>query len=34
MESFIVGEVERGAKLPALSMNADTQGALRAWKKK
>ena len=35
MESFIVGEVERGAKLPGLyPMNADTKARYEAWKKK
>jgi len=35
MEGFIVGEVERGAKLPGLyPMNADTKARYEAWKKK
>src|SRR5882724_11591894 len=35
METWIVGEVERGAKLPGLyPMNADTKARYEAWKKK
>jgi regulator of RNase E activity RraA len=35
METFIVEEVEKGAKLPGLyPMNADTKARYEAWKKK
>ncbi|MCC6775258.1 MAG: ribonuclease activity regulator RraA [Hyphomicrobiales bacterium] len=35
METWIVGEVERGAKLPGLyPMNAETKARYEAWKKK
>ena len=34
MESFIVGEVEQGAKLPGLyPMNEETRTRYAAWKK-
>jgi hypothetical protein len=35
MESFIVSEVERGAKLPGLyPMNEETKARYAAWKKR
>ena len=35
MEGFIVGEVEKGAKLPGLyPMNEETRARYEAWKKR